>query len=128
MVDRSATLRQLLETRHAEISVYLLLMTAGETFSQKSRTPEGEEMRRQHLLYLWGLEEAGKLLGCGPCDRGEQVREGMGLLLVASREEAERLARDEPYAKAGWRENRIALWTLNEGMAVQFVKQVLSAI
>lgn len=127
MVDHAITLPQLLETRHANIPIYLLLMTPGAKFIAARNTPEGDEMRRQHLLYLWELEEAGKLLGCGPRDAGLPTQEGMGLLLAGSREEAEEIARNEPYAKAGWRTNRIASWRLNEGVAVDFVRRILAA-
>ena len=126
MVDRNMSLKEFRATRHAEINIYLMLMKVEEKFRQGRNTPEGEELGRQHYLYLWELEEAGKLLGCGPRDRGEPSHEGMGILLVDSREEAEEIARNEPFGKAGWRTNRVATWQLNEGPAVALAREIIA--
>ena len=49
----------------------------------------------------------------------------MALLICATLEEAEQLARDEPMHREGWRKNSVRPWQLNEGLAVPLVRQYI---
>lgn len=117
MVNPSMSLPDFLKHRHAEIQLYVVFMTPTE-HAQPTQTEAGAEMLRQHFLYLWRLEEAGKLFACGPLEAGPAGREGMCILAVSSRAEAEAIARAEPFIRAGWRSFRVRGWQLNEGDAV----------
>ncbi len=125
MIDRHMSLEEFRAKRHAEIPLFLLLMKPNPGIAEKRNGPDGKEMQRRHYLYLWELEEAGKLLGSGPREFGKPAQEGMAILLVRSREEAEEIARREPYGEAGWRTNRIETWHLNEGVAVDLARRAL---
>jgi hypothetical protein len=48
------------------------------------------------------------------------------VIRAASREEAEQLAAEEPFQKAGWRVNEVHAWTLNEGLLSQAAAQLAS--
>jgi uncharacterized protein YciI len=95
---------------------------------QGGGTPEGRELLRQHLLYLLELDEQGKLFAAGPLAAAEsEGYAGMFILAAGSQEEAERLAYDEPMHRAGWRQNVVRGWTLNEGFTCGVTKQTLAS-
>lgn len=123
MVDRAITLQRLLATRHAEIRLFTLFMTP-TALARPFSEPEGAELFRQHLLYLWELEERGKLFGSGPLDPGTPGVEGMCIVVAADAREAEAIAAAEPFRKAGWRTTRIREWQLNEGDSVPVGRQL----
>ena len=123
MVDRNMSLDDFFAHRHCEIPLFAVMMKAGPKFKGRE-TPEGAEMLRQHFLYLWELEAKGKLVACGPMDLGTPDQEGMAIIAVASREEAEAIAREEPFGKAGWRFNRVRTWQLNEGPATALGREL----
>ena len=65
--------------------------------------PDGEGWNTHllaHLEYLSQLIDAGKLLASGPLTDSGQ-RTGFLILSAASREEAEALVNDDPYAREG---------------------------
>jgi len=117
MPGNDMTLEDFLRDRHPEIQLYAVFMKPTERL-QPASTPEGAEMMRQHFIFLLRLEEEGKLFASGPLDPATPDQEGMCLLAVGSREEAEQIAAAEPFGRAGWRTNRVRAWQLNEGAAV----------
>jgi uncharacterized protein YciI len=123
MVDRNMSLEDFLTHRHCEIPLFVVMMKAGPKLKGRD-TPEGAEMLRQHFLYLWELEAQGKLLGSGPLDPGTPDQEGMAIIAASSREEAEAIAHEEPFGKAGWRINRVRAFNLNEGLATALGRQL----
>ena len=118
MVDHSRTLADII-VNLPRIQLYAVFMRPTEAF-QSPRTPEGAETLRQHLLYLFELEEQGRLFASGPLDLdpGAGVIQGMCIVRADSLEEARRIAGDEPYHRAGMRRNEVRSWQLNEGVAV----------
>jgi uncharacterized protein YciI len=126
MVDQSMSFEGFMRERHAELSVFVVTLASNPAGPQHDYgSAEGREMLRRHFLYWWELEEQGKLLGAGPTDVGTPEQAGMALLICATREEAEKLARDEPCHRAGWRVNSVRPWQPNEGSAVPLVRQHL---
>lgn len=125
MVDRDASLEYLLSERHAELDVYVLTMQP--VGAGKPDDPdEAAELFRRHLLYWWELEEAGILVAAGPIEVGTPDQHGMALLVAPSRAEAERLAHAEPFHVAGHRRNTVHHWQLNEGPAVELVREMIA--
>jgi uncharacterized protein YciI len=102
---------ELLMARVARATLYLIDMEPG------AGTPSREE-ERDHLAYLYKLEQDGRLYGSGLVDAepGRPARE-MAIVAAASRDEAELIAANEPLAKAGQRRNRVWQHTMNEGVA-----------
>lgn len=117
MVNRDATLEELMRDRHPQIGLFVVFMRPTAE-NQPPTTPEGAEMLRRHLVYLWELEARGVLFASGPLDFKTPRQEGMCILAVATRDEAESIAAAEPYAQAGWRKNEVRAWDLNEGESV----------
>ncbi len=78
---------------------------------------ELEPLLPEHLNYMIGLEKRGVLFASGPFLADEQLAAGHGLtiLRVSSREEAEAIARDDPFNKSGLRSFEVRTWQLNEG-------------
>jgi uncharacterized protein YciI len=75
------------------------------------------EFLPQHLKYLIDLEKRGILFASGPFLPDEQVVAGTGMTILraSSREEAEAIAREDPFNKSGMRTFEIRMWQLNEG-------------
>ncbi|MPY70656.1 MAG: hypothetical protein GEU92_11270 [Alphaproteobacteria bacterium] len=77
-----------------------------------------DELRVDHHAYLVDLERRGLLFAAGPCRDGEGWVRGTGILMVRApnRAEAQKLADEEPYTKAGFRTVEIVPWQRNEGV------------
>lgn len=122
MVDREMSLADLLNTRHPEHELYVVFLRPTQAFDRESDA--GAELLRQHFLYWWDLEEQGKLIGAGPFDLGTPDECGMAILAADSFEEAETLARNEPFQQKGMRHNEVHRWQLNEGLAVALLDKL----
>lgn len=78
-----------------------------------------------HYAYVHELIEQGKVLLIGPCmgeptiDGQAPVPPGIGVLRVASRREAEEIARNEPFHTMGWRHNTVMAWTPKFGTLIE---------
>lgn len=104
--------------------LYVLIMTpiAG------ARTSPGEVAPLEaHYAYMHRIVQEGKVLLIGPC-MGEAaiqgqaaVPPGIGILQVASRDEAEEIARNEPFHTMGWRHNAVMAWTPKFGKLVKLL-------
>jgi uncharacterized protein len=116
VVDRDASLEWFLANRHAEISLFVMFLDPTPSCPQPG-TPEFEEVLREHFVYWWELEDLGFLLGAGPIERDTGMA-GMAVLRAESREAAEQLAANEPFAQRGYRRNTVHPWQLNEGALV----------
>lgn len=84
-----------------------------------------------HYAYVHRLIEEGKVVLGGPC-MGEPkiagqapVPPGLVVLRVDNREEAEEIARNEPFHAMGWRHNTVLAWTPKFGSLIQTVAQAL---
>lgn len=98
--------------------LYVLTMTPLPLASNTAAPPPGEATPLEvHYAYVHRLVEQGKVLLIGPCmeeptiDGQAPVPPGIGILRVASREEAEEIARNEPFHIMGWRHNTVMAWT-----------------
>ena len=76
------------------------------------------ELSRQHLLWLWELERSGKLFSAGPVEAADATDPYWMIVIAApGKAEAERVAEGEPFHVAGWRQNTVRGWNINEGVA-----------
>jgi len=96
-------------------------MAAKELFLIES-TPlapfeELEPLLMDHLLYNIGLEKEGVLFASGPLTDKAGVMGGVGITVVRadSFDEAEEIAEQDPFVKAGLRKPIVHKWTVNEG-------------
>lgn len=116
MTDEAPDLQPLL-SRLANIALFVVFMRPTADF-QGPATPEGRAMLARHLAFLFDLQNDGVLMASGPLDLDVASISGLCVLRASSREEAESIAADEPYCKAGWRTNTVHSWQLNEGLLV----------
>ena len=77
---------------------WLLLLKRGPRRDQPR--DELEQLQAAHLRHLFTLRERGQLTLYGPVDGAGALR-GIGVLTVATREEAEALLADDPMVRAG---------------------------
>jgi uncharacterized protein YciI len=105
-------------------TLYLLTMTPLPVTSTPDTVPGDTTPLQVHYAYVHRLIEQGKVLVIGPC-MGEPaipgqapVPPGFGILNVASREEAEEIARSEPFHVMGWRHNTVTAWTPKFGTLI----------
>src|SRR5258706_14126096 len=70
-----------------------------------------------HLHYMIDLEKRGILFASGPFLAGKDLLPGTGLTILraGSLEEAEAIAREDPFNKSGMRTFKIKTWQLNNG-------------
>lgn len=108
--------------------LYVLTMTPLPLGSEPSRGPDGPTALEVHYAYIHRLIGQGKILLIGPC-MGEArlsgdapVPPGFGILNVASREEAEDIARNEPFHAMGWRHNTVTSWTPKFGVLIEVLR------
>lgn len=85
-----------------------------------------------HYAYMYDLIEQGKVLLIGPC-MGEAtipghapVPPGFGILLADSLQDAEEIARNEPFGLMGWRRNTVMPWTPKFGSLIPLVRDHLT--
>lgn len=92
--------------------VYACLMQTNPSPPPHGRTLE--ELRSAHQEFLKSLERSGALLASGPLRdavrRADDVGTGLIMLRAESRDAAERLIGEEPYAKSGARIATVAPW------------------
>lgn len=105
--------------------LYLLIMTP---LAVAGSQPAVSSALEAHYAYMDRVIEDGKVLVIGPC-MGETaipgqapVPPGFGILTVGSREEAEQIARDEPFHTMGWRHNTVMAWTPKFGSLIEVLR------
>lgn len=121
--DPGAALGEILP-RLANRTFWLLEMTPTDRWPAPDAPPTPEMMQHfvEHLRWLEAREADGTILLSGPLDQEAGIGPGLTVLNVATREEAERLAAEEPFGRLGLRENRVRSWTVNEGSLTLTVK------
>lgn len=109
-------------------ALYLLTMTPLPLRSGPPAAPGDPSPLEVHYAYIHRLIEQGKVLAIGPC-MGEPsvagtapVPPGFGILNVATRQEAEDIARDEPFHAMGWRHNTVTAWTPKFGSLIEVLR------
>lgn len=86
---------------------------------ERSQNPEeAARLQQQHLEYLGSLYEKGIINLNGPTGDDSDIR-GFSVYSVATIEEAEKLASDDPMVKAGRLEVEVHPWWLAKGSTVQ---------
>ena len=110
--------------------LYLLIMTPLPSDREAKPAPGAPSPLEVHYAYMHQLVEEGKVLMIGPCT-GEPtppgqapVPPGFGILNVASREEAEEIARNEPFHAMGWRRNTVMAWTPKFGSMIDVLREM----
>jgi uncharacterized protein YciI len=113
--------------------LYLLSMTPLPLASPPQAPSPGQPSPLQiHYAYMHELVEQGKALLIGPCMDGPvvpghaPVPPGFGILRVNSLEEAEEIARNEPFGVMGWRRNTVMAWTPKFGSLIPLVRERLA--
>ncbi|WAJ47099.1 YciI family protein [Mycobacterium sp. Aquia_216] len=107
-----------LEERAAKIPLFAIFMRATDTF-ERADTAQGAALLTEHLRYLVELEDHNRLLAVGPLDRTPAgPMDGLCIIRADSRDQAEAIAAEEPFAKAGWRINTVRSWELSFGTLV----------
>ena len=107
-----------------KIELFAIFMQPTDAFRGPFASPEGRRLLTEHLLYLFELQRIGTLYASGPLDLDIDGIKGMCIVHAESVEDAHRIAHAEPYHKAGWRENTVRSWQLNEGLLVEPVKSL----
>jgi len=79
-----------------------------------------EALRSEHKKFLARLENEGRIFGAGKLENekeGEKADLGFGMFILRapSRKEAEAIAFQEPYTKAGHRTMKLIPWQRTEG-------------
>lgn len=107
--------------------LYVMIMTPLPLASAgvPANAPGGPTPLEVHYAYMHPLLQRGKVLLTGPC-MGEPrvpgqapVPHGIGILRVASRDEAEEIAHNEPFHTMGWRRNTVMAWTPKFGSLIE---------
>jgi len=112
--------------------LYVLTMTPLPLASPPEAPAPGQLSPLEiHYAYMHELVEQGKVLLIGPCMAGPvvpghaPVPPGFGILQAGSLEEAEEIARNEPFGVMGWRRNTVTAWTPKFGSLIPLVRERL---
>jgi uncharacterized protein YciI len=97
---------------------YLCVMNLVEP--PPSGSPSKDTLRVEHKRFLAGLEDKGLIFGAGKFGNekeGEKASIGFGMFILRanSRKEAEAIAFQEPYTRAGHRTMTLIPWQRTEG-------------
>jgi uncharacterized protein len=118
--DLPAELQQLM-SRMSQIRLFTLEMRATDKF-QSPLTEQGAGMFAEHLRYVFDLVDQNSVLAAGPLDRERDAAtgrvDGIAIIRADSPDQADAIAADEPFHKAGWRISTIRAWELNMGTLV----------
>ena len=113
--------------------LYVLTMTPLPLASPPEAPAPGQLSPLEiHYAYMHELVEQGKVLLIGPCMAGPvvpghaPVPPGFGILQAGSLEEAEEIARNEPFGVMGWRRNTVTAWTPKFGSLIPLVRERLA--
>jgi uncharacterized protein YciI len=86
------------EKKYEMKTYYLVFLKKGPNRSQDSTTVH--KLQEQHMSHLNKMADEGKMDICGPLMDNTDIR-GICVYNVATKEEAEKLANDDPMVKAG---------------------------
>jgi hypothetical protein len=97
---------------------YLCVMTL--VAQPPAGSPSKESLRVEHKKFLARLENERRIFGAGKLENekdGEKADLGFGMFILRAqtRAEAERIAFQEPYTKAGHRTMKLIPWQRTEG-------------
>lgn len=97
---------------------YLCVMTLVD--APPASGPSKDSLRAEHKKFLARLENEGRIFGAGKLENekeGERADLGFGMFILRapSRADAERIAFQEPYTRAGHRTMKLIPWQRTEG-------------
>ncbi|HET8865308.1 MAG TPA: YciI family protein [Gracilimonas sp.] len=95
---------------------FIVFLKSGPERSQSQE--EAMKLQQEHLAYLGDLYEKGIINLNGPTDGQTDIR-GFSVYNVATKEEAERLAKNDPMVKAGRLVVEVHPWWLAKGSGVK---------
>lgn len=115
----------------AREQVYLCIMTNSD--DPPADSPPRDALMNAHKEYLANLERRGLLFGAGRLYNAQEnehtaLGHGMIILRAKTRAEAEAVAFEEPFTKAGHRTMVLHPWQRNEGnvnVSIRFMDSVL---
>lgn len=87
-----------IEKKYEMKTYYLVFLKKGENRTQDSVTVS--KLQEQHMAHLTKMADSGKMDICGPLMEDIDIR-GICIYNVATKEEAEKLANEDPMVKAG---------------------------
>ena len=90
--------KKTIDKKYEMKTYYLIFLKKGENRSQDSTTVS--KLQAQHMAHLTKMEEDGKMDICGPLLEDIDIR-GICIYNVATKEEAEKLANEDPMVKSG---------------------------
>ena len=102
------------EAKPEMTTYYFGMLIRGPKWSPEE-TPERAELQKQHLAYMDGMYEKGRLLIAGPLTDDGTIR-GLVVYKAASIEEARSLAEGDPAVKAGRLKIEIHPWMVQKGI------------
>lgn len=129
MADQPTPLtREQINARMGRVPLFAVFMWADGDYDPA--TAWRGELMSEYLRWLLDLQDRGLLLAAGPLDYDLDVRDlerplGMYLLAVGSKDEAQRIADQEPFFRAGLRKHRVSAYILNEGTAIAEGRRLL---
>ncbi|WP_069131952.1 YciI family protein [Rhodohalobacter halophilus] len=95
---------------------FIVFLKSGENRSQSQE--EAMRLQQEHLNYLGSLYEDGIIVLNGPTGDGGEIR-GFSVYSVATLEEAEKLASEDPMVQAGMLQVEVKPWWLAKGSVVK---------
>lgn len=97
-VTISAQQKNEFEKKYEMKIYYMVFLKKGPNRTQDSTT--AAKIQEQHIAHLTKMAEAGKMDICGPLMDDGEIR-GICIYNVATKEEAEKLASEDPAVKSG---------------------------
>ncbi|WP_432947539.1 YciI family protein [Kribbella sp. CA-253562] len=121
--------REEIDERMGRVPLFAVFMWADGDYDQETAWRGG--LMWEYLRWQLDLEDRGLLLAAGPLDYDLDVRDpgrplGMYILAVGSKDEAQRIADQEPFFRLGLRKHRVSAFFLNEGTAIAEGRRLLS--
>lgn len=117
-----------LEEISATLQNHAVFAVVAETLDgwQPPSTPEGRKVLHEHYLWALGLRDQGRLLIAGPLDMAAHgpgappsigAPTGMLVFRATSKAEAEAMAFEDPFHRAGYRKNVVHAWMVRWGQS-----------
>lgn len=129
MAEQPAPLtREQIDERMGRVPLFAVFMWADGDYDPA--TSWRGELMSEYLRWQLDLQDRGLLLAAGPLDYDLDVHDleqplGMYILAVGSKDEAQRIADQEPFFRSGLRRHRVSAYFLNEGTAIAEGRRLL---
>jgi hypothetical protein len=130
MADQTTPLtREQINARMGRVPLFAVFMWADGDYDPE--TSWRSELQSEYLRWQLDLQDRGLLLAAGPLDYDLDVRDparplGMYILAVGSKDEAQRIADQEPFFRSGLRKHLVSAYFLNEGTAIAEGRRLLA--